>query len=52
MKKMLRFFLLLLVVFGVAAGVGRESTAVLSTLLALVVLSLMPKVVRLFEKER
>ncbi|MCF5230381.1 MULTISPECIES: MgtC/SapB family protein [unclassified Pseudomonas] len=37
---------------GVAAGVGRESTAVLSTLLALVVLGLMPKVVRLFEKER
>lgn len=35
---------------GVAAGMGRESTAVLSTLLALVVFSIMPRVVKLFEK--
>ncbi|NWA02444.1 MgtC/SapB family protein [Pseudomonas gingeri] len=36
---------------GVAAGLGRESTAVLSTVLALAVFSLMPKVVRLLEKQ-
>ncbi|MFC3940903.1 methyltransferase [Pseudomonas gingeri NCPPB 3146 = LMG 5327] len=36
---------------GVAAGLGRESTAVLSTLLALGVFSLMPRVVRLLEKQ-
>ena len=35
---------------GVAAGMGRESTAVLSTLLALAVLSVMPRVVKLLEK--
>jgi putative Mg2+ transporter-C (MgtC) family protein len=33
---------------GLAAGLGRESTAVLSTLLALAVLALVPRVVRLF----
>ncbi|HCT04488.1 MAG TPA: methyltransferase, partial [Pseudomonas sp.] len=36
---------------GVAAGLGRESTAVLSTLLALAVFSLMPRIVKLLEKE-
>ncbi|MBD8099890.1 MgtC/SapB family protein [Pseudomonas fluorescens] len=36
---------------GVSAGLGRESTAVLSTLLALVVFSVMPKIVRRFEKD-
>ena len=35
---------------GVAAGMGRESTAVLSTLLALAVFSVMPRVVKLLEK--
>ncbi|WP_017907141.1 MgtC/SapB family protein [Pseudomonas asplenii] len=35
---------------GVAAGLGREATAVLSTVLALAVFSLMPKIVRLLEK--
>ncbi|MFO2464247.1 MgtC/SapB family protein [Pseudomonas sp. 15FMM2] len=35
---------------GVAAGMGKESTAVLSTVLALVVFSVMPRIVRLFEK--
>lgn len=35
---------------GVAAGMGRESTAVLSTLLALAVFSVMPRIVRLLEK--
>ncbi|MBG6070844.1 MULTISPECIES: MgtC/SapB family protein [unclassified Polaromonas] len=35
---------------GVAAGMGRESTAVLSTLLALAVLALMPRLVRMLEK--
>ena len=34
---------------GVAAGLGREATAVLSTLFALLVLSVIPRVVRLFE---
>lgn len=34
---------------GVAAGLGREATAVLSTLLALVVLTLVPLLVRRFE---
>lgn len=34
---------------GVAAGMGREATAVLSTLLAMVILSLMPRVERLLE---
>ncbi|MEO6320674.1 MAG: MgtC/SapB family protein [Polaromonas sp.] len=35
---------------GVAAGMGRESTAVLSTLLALAIFSLMPRLVSLLEK--
>ena len=35
---------------GVAAGMGREVTAILSTLLALGILSLIPKVERLFER--
>lgn len=35
---------------GVAAGMGREATAVLSTLLALGIFSLMPRLVRLLEK--
>lgn len=35
---------------GVAAGLGREATAVLSTLLALGVFSLMPRIVRLLDK--
>ena len=35
---------------GVAAGTGRESTAVLSTLLALMVFSVMPRIVKLLEK--
>jgi putative Mg2+ transporter-C (MgtC) family protein len=37
---------------GVAAGMGRESTAVLSTLLALAVFSVMPRIVRVFEKDK
>ncbi|CRM32665.1 putative Mg(2+) transport ATPase [Pseudomonas sp. 37 R 15] len=36
---------------GVSAGLGRESTAVLSTLLALVVFSVMPKIVKRFDKD-
>lgn len=36
---------------GVSAGLGRESTAVLSTVLALVVFSVMPKIVKRFEKD-
>jgi putative Mg2+ transporter-C (MgtC) family protein len=36
---------------GVSAGLGRESTAVLSTLLALAVFSVMPKIVKQFEKD-
>ena len=35
---------------GMAAGLGREATAVLSTLLTLGVLALMPRLVRLLEK--
>jgi putative Mg2+ transporter-C (MgtC) family protein len=35
---------------GGAAGMGREATAILSTLLALGILSLIPKVERLFER--
>jgi len=35
---------------GVSAGLGRESTAVLSTLLALAVFSVMPRLVRMLEK--
>ena len=34
---------------GVAAGMGREATAVLSTVLALIILYLIPKVEKLFE---
>lgn len=34
---------------GVASGMGREVTAILSTLLALAILSFIPKVERLFE---
>ncbi|WP_397458947.1 MgtC/SapB family protein [Pseudomonas asplenii] len=37
---------------GVAAGLGREATAVLSTLLALAVFSVMPKILQLLEKDR
>ena len=37
---------------GVAAGMGRESTAVLSTLLALVILTVIPKCAGLFEHSR
>ncbi|MCG6576867.1 MgtC/SapB family protein [Pseudomonas sp. AF32] len=36
---------------GVAAGLGREATAVLSTILALVIFSVMPVIVRALEKE-
>ncbi|KJK05842.1 MULTISPECIES: MgtC/SapB family protein [Pseudomonas] len=36
---------------GVAAGMGREATAVISTLLALLVLGVMPWVVNTFEKD-
>jgi putative Mg2+ transporter-C (MgtC) family protein len=36
---------------GVAAGLGRESTAVLSTLLALAVFSVMPVIVRRLDKD-
>ncbi|MDQ3201999.1 MAG: MgtC/SapB family protein [Pseudomonadota bacterium] len=35
---------------GVSAGLGREATAVLSTLLALAIFSVMPKIVRMFDK--
>nr|WP_241678176.1 MgtC/SapB family protein [Pseudomonas kitaguniensis] len=35
---------------GVAAGMGRESTAVISTLLALLIFNVMPRVVSVFEK--
>jgi putative Mg2+ transporter-C (MgtC) family protein len=37
---------------GMAAGMGRESTALLSTLLAFVILTLMPKFVGLFEHQQ
>ncbi|MCP1476117.1 putative Mg2+ transporter-C (MgtC) family protein [Pseudomonas sp. EB276 TE3739] len=36
---------------GVAVGLGKEATAVLSTLLALAIFSVMPYVVRVFEKD-
>lgn len=36
---------------GVAAGMGREATAVVSTVLALLVLGVMPLVVNRFEKD-
>jgi putative Mg2+ transporter-C (MgtC) family protein len=35
-----------------AAGLGREATAVLSTLLALAILSVMPAVVRMIDKDK
>jgi putative Mg2+ transporter-C (MgtC) family protein len=37
---------------GVPAGLGREATAVLSTLLALAILSVMPVVVRMIDKDK
>ncbi len=37
---------------GVAAGMGREATAVLSTLLALVILYTVPKITRRFQNRR
>lgn len=37
---------------GVSAGLGREATAVLSTFLALAIFSVMPRVVKLFEKDQ
>ena len=37
---------------GVAAGMGREATAVLSTLLALVILTTLPKVARVLERRK
>ncbi|KIQ60505.1 MgtC/SapB family protein [Pseudomonas fluorescens] len=36
---------------GVAAGLGREATAVVSTILALVIFSVMPLIVRALEKD-
>jgi putative Mg2+ transporter-C (MgtC) family protein len=36
---------------GVAAGLGREATAVLSTVLALAIFSVMPVIVRVLEKK-
>jgi putative Mg2+ transporter-C (MgtC) family protein len=35
---------------GVSAGLGREATAVLSTLLALAIFSVMPRIVKLLDK--
>ncbi|MHC8305992.1 MgtC/SapB family protein [Pseudomonas sp. PB3P13] len=35
---------------GVSAGLGREATAVLSTLLALAIFSVMPKIVRMLDR--
>ncbi|WP_277397070.1 MgtC/SapB family protein [Pseudomonas frederiksbergensis] len=37
---------------GVSAGLGREATAVFSTLLALVILGVMPVIVRQLERDR
>jgi putative Mg2+ transporter-C (MgtC) family protein len=37
---------------GVSAGMGRESTAVLSTLLALAIFSVMPRILKLLDKDR
>ncbi|MFU2325926.1 MgtC/SapB family protein [Pseudomonas sp. NFX98] len=37
---------------GVSAGLGKEATALLSTLLALLILGVMPRIVSLFEKDR
>ena len=36
---------------GVSAGLGREATAVFSTLLALAIFSVMPRIVRLIDKD-
>jgi putative Mg2+ transporter-C (MgtC) family protein len=36
---------------GVAAGLGKEATALLSTILALAIFNVMPHVVRVFEKD-
>lgn len=35
---------------GVASGMGREATAIISTILALIILSLIPRIERLFER--
>ena len=37
---------------GVSAGLGREATAVFSTLLALAVFSVMPRIVAIFDKDK
>jgi putative Mg2+ transporter-C (MgtC) family protein len=37
---------------GVAAGLGKEATALLSTFLALAIFSVMPHIVKLFEKDQ
>jgi putative Mg2+ transporter-C (MgtC) family protein len=37
---------------GVSAGLGRESTAVFSTFLALAIFSVMPRIVRLFDQDK
>ncbi|MNU76834.1 putative Mg(2+) transport ATPase [compost metagenome] len=37
---------------GVSAGLGKEATALLSTMLALLILGVMPRIVSLFEKDR
>ena len=37
---------------GVSAGLGREATAVFSTFLALAIFSVMPKIVKILEKDR
>jgi putative Mg2+ transporter-C (MgtC) family protein len=37
---------------GVSAGLGREATAVLSTLLALLILGVMPRIVKLIDKDK
>jgi putative Mg2+ transporter-C (MgtC) family protein len=36
----------------VSAGLGREATAVFSTLLALVILGVMPRIVKLIDKDK
>ena len=37
---------------GVSAGLGREATAVVSTLLALAILGVMPRIVKLIDKDK
>ena len=37
---------------GVSAGLGREATAVLSTLLALLILGVMPSIVKMLDKDK